>query len=179
MKNFYSQRFNEIQKIHNNLDVKEIIKIENIIRSTKNKNKKIFVFGNGGSSSTASHFCVDLSLNLKIKAINFNEYNLITCYANDFGYENWVKKVLEKYSEKGDLLILISCSGNSMNLVNGNKFALKKKLNVLTLTGCQKNNKLRKEKNLLNLWVNSKKYNIIEIIHHMILLNIIDKLSAK
>lgn len=179
MKNFYSQRFKEIQKIHNNLDVKEIIKIENIIRSTKNKNKKIFVFGNGGSSSTASHFCVDLSLNLKIKAINFNEYNLITCYANDFGYENWVKKVLEKYSEKGDLLILISCSGNSMNLVNGNKFALKKKLNVLTLTGCQKNNKLRKEKNLLNLWVNSKKYNIIEIIHHMILLNIIDKLSAK
>ena len=179
MKNFYSQRFNEIQKIHNNLDVKEIIKIENIIRSTKNKNKKIFVFCNGGSSSTASHFCVDLSLNLKIKAINFNEYNLITCYANDFGYENWVKKVLEKYSEKGDLLILISCSGNSMNLVNGNKFALKKKLNVLTLTGCQKNNKLRKEKNLLNLWVNSKKYNIIEIIHHMILLNIIDKLSAK
>ena len=179
MESFYSNRFNEIQKIYNNLDFKEIIKIEKIIKSIKNSNKKVFVFGNGGSSSTASHFCVDLSLNLKIKAINFNEYNLITCFANDFGYENWVKKVLEKYSEKGDLLILISCSGNSMNLVNGNKFALKKKLSVVTLTGCEKNNKLRKQKNLSNLWVDSKKYNIIEIIHHMILLNIIDKLNCK
>ena len=64
--------------------------------------------GNGGSASIASHFSVDLSKNAKIKCINFNEANLLTCLSNDYGYEKWIEKALKIYGEQGDCLILIS-----------------------------------------------------------------------
>jgi len=179
MKNFYKTRHKEIIKIINKIDIKKLMKIEDLILKTHELGGKVIICGNGGSAATSSHFAVDLSLNAKIKSINFNEADLITCFANDFGYENWVKKSLEIYSNSSDLLILLSCSGNSKNLVNANLFAKKKGLKVITLTGCSKNNKLNKEKNILNIWVNSKKYNVIEIIHHHILLNVIDGLISK
>ena len=77
------------------------------------------------------------------------------------------------------MLILLSCSGNSKNLVNANLFAKKKGIKTITFTGCKKVNKLNKIKNSINLWIDSNKYNVIEIIHHMILLNIIDSLIKK
>ena len=116
----------------------------------------------------------------KIKSINFNEPDLITCFANDYGYENWCKEALNFYADKGDLLILISCSGKSKNLVNANKFALKKKINVVTLTGCSKKNYLNtNKKNKVNIWINSDEYNVIEAIHHLILLSIVDGVMKK
>ena len=148
-----------------------------MILDTSDNGGKIIIVGNGGSAATASHVAVDLSLNSNVKAINFNEADLITCFANDFGYENWVKKSLEIYADPWDLLILISCSGNSKNLVNANLFAKKKGLKIVALTGCKKNNKLNSIKNNLNIWINSKEYNTIEIVHHSILLNIVDGLK--
>jgi len=68
----------------------------------------------------------------------------------------------------------LSCSGNSMNIVNACKYSIKKGLKVVTLTGIQKNNKVNKLKSNLNFWVNSKNYNIIEISHFIILLSLID-----
>ena len=85
------------------------------------KKGKIIICGNGGSSATASHVAVDLTKNARIRTINFNEYDLITCFSNDFGYQNWIKESLEYYADKDDLVILIGCSGNSKNLVNGQK----------------------------------------------------------
>ena len=57
------------------------------------KGGRVVFFGNGGSASTANHVSVDLSKNAKISSINFNESNLITCFSNDCGYSNWMKKV--------------------------------------------------------------------------------------
>ena len=62
----------------------------------------------------------------RVNSSTFNNANLITCFANDYGYENWCKEALNFYGDKGDLLILISCSGNSKNLINANKIAKKK-----------------------------------------------------
>jgi|TARA_Y100000294_G_scaffold177931_1_gene205719 D-sedoheptulose 7-phosphate isomerase len=177
MKNYYYKRFKAQIKILEKIDTKKLFKLEQIILDTSSKDGKIIIVGNGGSAATASHVAVDLSLNSKIKAINFNESDLITCFSNDFGYENWVKKSLEIYADPLDLLILISCSGNSKNLVNANLFAKKKGLKVATLTGCKKNNKLNSIKNSLNIWIDSKEYNTIEIVHHSILLNIVDGLK--
>ncbi len=177
MKNFYLENIKTQRKILDQIDTKMLDKLEKLILNTSKKGGKIIIVGNGGSAATASHVAVDLSLNSKVKAINFNESDLITCFANDFGYENWVKKSLEIYSKKSDLLILISCSGNSKNLVNANIFAKQKGLKVATLTGCKKNNKLNSMKNDLNIWINSKEYNTIEIVHHCILLNIVDGLK--
>jgi D-sedoheptulose 7-phosphate isomerase len=152
-----------------NLLIKKILK-------TNQNNKKVIIAGNGGSSATASHVAVDLTKNAKIKCINFNEYDLITCFANDFGYENWLSKAIEFYAEKGDLLILLSCSGNSKNLVNCIKVSNKMGVEIATLTGCDKNNSLKLNNAGINIWVKSSDYNVIEANHHIILLSIVNEL---
>lgn len=89
------------------------LKIIKIIQKIKKYNKKIILVGNGGSAAMASHVSVDFTKVCKIRAVNFNEADLITCFANDYGYSNWIKKALSFYADKGDMLICISSSGNS------------------------------------------------------------------
>lgn len=178
MKNFFSRYFNNLNDHLKNYDELFLNKLTDLILETSKKKKKIIISGNGGSAATASHFAVDLTKNAKVRAINFNETDLITCFSNDYGYENWVAKSLEFYADKGDLLILISCSGNSKNLIKANKYAIKNKIKIVTLTGCQKSNLLNKQKNNLKFWLDSKNYNHIEIIHHLMLLSIVDKIIS-
>jgi D-sedoheptulose 7-phosphate isomerase len=177
--NFFSNQFKQINYLLNSIDLKKIKQIVDFILKVKKNKSKVIIAGNGGSASTASHFSTDLSVNGKIKTISFNEYNLITALSNDFGYEKWIEKCIEIYGKKKDLLILVSCSGNSKNLVNANKQALKKGMKVITITACSKNNKLNSNPKNLRIWVNSKEYNIIEIVHHALLLTIIDNLMKK
>jgi len=158
----------------------KIIRLAESIKNIKRNKGKIIIFGNGGSAATASHFSVDLTKNAKIRAINFNEADLITCLSNDYGHDNWVKKAIEFYIDKNDLVILISTSGNSKNVINAAKFLKKKKFSFFSLTGMKKNNLLNRisiSKN--NLWVNNMSYNQIEIVHHLVLLLIIDLLIGK
>ena len=91
----------------------------------------------------ASHVTVDLTKAAGMRAINFNEADLLTCFANDFGYENWVSKALEFYADEGDLVILISSSGQSPNMLNGAKQAKMMKLPLVTLSGFRSDNLLR------------------------------------
>ena len=107
--------------------IQKILSIKKLLLNCKKNNKKVIIFGNGGSSAIASHFSVDLTKNSRIRCVNFNEYDLITCFSNDFGYENWILKAIDYYGDKGDLLILISSSGMSKNITNGCKIARKKK----------------------------------------------------
>ena len=76
------------------------------------------IFGNGGSAAISSHFSVDLTKNAKVRCVNFNESDLLTCFSNDFGYDRWVEKSIEFYGDKNDLLILISAGGESKNMIN-------------------------------------------------------------
>ena len=158
--------------------IKKILSIKRLLLNCKKKNKKVIIFGNGGSSAIASHFSVDLTKNSGIRCVNFNEYDLITCFSNDFGYENWIFKAVEYHGEQGDLLILISSSGMSKNIINGCKIARKKKMKVVTLSGFQKKNLLSK-KGDINIWIDSKVYNIVENIHQIILLLLNDLTSLK
>jgi D-sedoheptulose 7-phosphate isomerase len=80
---------------------------------------------------------------------------------------------LSFYADKGDLLICISSSGESKNIINGAKFAKKIGCKVVTLTGFNKKNRVRKI-GYVNLWADSKNYNIIEMTHHTWLLSIVD-----
>ena len=98
----YIQLLNDSKK-----DDKIILEIIKKLKKIKLRNKKVIIVGNGGSAAIASHFSVDLTLNCKVKCINFNDSDLITCFANDFGYENWTKKAIELYGDKGDVLIAI------------------------------------------------------------------------
>ena len=110
--------------------------------------------------------------------MTFNESSLLTCFSNDFGYENWVEKAISYYSDKDDVIILISSSGESQNILNGGKKALALGLPLITLSGFSNDNKLRHMGDV-NLWVDSKQYNIVETTHQIWLLSVIDFLMEK
>ena len=123
----------------------------------------------------ASHVAVDFTKAAGIRAINFNEADLITCFANDYGYEHWVEMALEFYADPGDLVILISSSGSSMNIINGAEKAKSMGLSLITVSGFLPDNPIRQLGDL-NLWVDSSKYNIVEMTHHVWLVAVIDYL---
>ena len=123
----------------------------------------------------SSHVAVPFTKAASIRAINFNEADLITCFANDYGYEHWVEKALEAYADPGDLAILISSSGKSQNILNASEKANEMGLSVITVSGFLTDNPLRKLGEV-NLWVNSSEYNIVEMTHHVWLVAIIDYL---
>ena len=172
-KNYLTDYLNKFSKILINYNNKDFLKIVKILEGTKRNKKKVILVGNGGSAAMASHVSVDLTKMCKIRAVNFNEADLLTCFSNDYGYENWVQKALSSYADKGDLLICISSSGESKNIINGAKFAKKIGCKVVTLTGFNKKNKVKKIGHV-NLWLESKNYNIIEMTHHTWLLSIVD-----
>ena len=156
----------------------QLHRVRDIFLQTSLKKGKILIFGNGGSSAIASHVSVDLTKNAKIRTVNFNEADLITCFSNDYGYERWVEKAVDFYADKNDTLVLISSSGKSKNMINACKAAKRKKIKVISLTGHSKNNPLSKITNL-SLWVNSKAYNFIENTHKIWLLTVCDLIIGK
>tara|TARA_A100001015_G_C14956332_1_gene698942 strand:- start:709 stop:1254 length:546 start_codon:yes stop_codon:yes gene_type:complete len=172
-KNYFTDYLNTFSRFLINYNNKDFLKIVRLIEETKRNKKKVILVGNGGSAAMASHVSVDLTKMCKIRAINFNEADLLTCFSNDYGYENWVQKALSFHADKGDLLIGISSSGESKNIINGVKFAKKIGCKVVTLTGFSEKNKVKKVGHI-NLWVNSKNYNLIEMTHHIWLLSIVD-----
>ena len=110
--------------------------------------------------------------------MNFNEADLITCFANDYGYENWVAKAIEFYGDEGDVAILISSSGKSDNMINAAAQANKMGIHVITLTGFKQDNPLKKLGEL-NFWLDSRAYNIIENTHQIWLLMVCDLIIGK
>lgn len=159
--------------------IEKIILVKQILLDAKNKNNKVIICGNGGSAAIASHVSVDLTKNAKIRSINFNEADLITCFANDYGYERWIEKALDFYADVNDVLILISSSGKSLNMINACKAAKNKKISkIITFTGHDKNNPLSKHGDI-NFWINSKAYNFVENTHQIWLLTIADLIIGK
>ncbi len=172
-KNYFKKYLDKFAKIFIDYSDEDFLKIVKILREIKKNKKKVILVGNGGSAAMASHVSVDLTKICKIRSINFNEADLLTCLSNDYGYANWVQKALSFYADKGDLLIGISSSGKSKNIINGAKFAKKIGCKVVTLTGFNEKNEVRKIGHV-NLWLNSKNYNLIEMTHHIWLLSIVD-----
>ena len=147
----------------------------NILLKVSTGGGKVIIAGNGGSAAIASHASVDLTKNAQVRSINFNESDLITCFSNDFGYERWLEKSLEYYADPGDCVILISSSGNSINILNAAKKAKEMGLSVITFSGFSPSNPLRNEGDL-NFYIDSKEYNIVEMSHHIWLLAFVDRI---
>ena len=170
----YQKKLNQISK---GLNFEIIEKLFNRIKKIK-KNNKILIFGNGAGAAIASHFSNDLSNTMKIKTLSFDNSAHITCFSNDYGYENWVKKTIDIFSNNTDLIILLSASGNSKNMINAAKYCKKKNIEFYSITGFKRNNQLNKNsKNYI--WINSSSYNQIELTQQFILLSIIDKLNIE
>ena len=177
MKNhqYLKKYFHTLLKNSLSIDIRAFDNLIKLIKKLK-KNNKIIIAGNGGSASIANHVSVDFSKILKKRSITFNEANLITCYANDFGHENWMKEALKTHGAKDDILILISSSGRSKNIINCALQAKKMQIRLVTFSGFNSNNKLKKQ-GLINFWVNSNVYNIVETTHQTWLLSVCDFIS--
>lgn len=154
--------------------INSLICIRDLLLEVNSNNKKVLIFGNGGSASIASHISVDLTKNTGLRCLNFNEADLITCFANDYGFERWVEKAIDFYGDDGDLLILISSSGESKNMLNGAKAARNANFkSIVTLSGFAKDNRLSQLGDI-NLWMDSKAYNFVESVHQIWLLTVVD-----
>ncbi len=174
----YLEDFSSLAKPSEKI-VEKIISVRDILINAKKNNNKIMIFGNGGSAAIASHVSVDLTKNANIRSVNFNESDLITCFSNDYGYERWVEKAIGFYADNNDVLILISSSGKSPNMINAAKAARNKKISkIITFTGHNKDNPLSKLGNI-NFWINSKAYNFVENTHQVWLLTIVDLIIGK
>ena len=110
---YFSQYFETVFQGLKSIDSTELELAASMVWAVHKTGKKVIISGNGGSAAMASHVAVDFTKAASIRAINFNEADLITCFANDYGYEHWLEKDLEAYADPGDLAILISSSGKS------------------------------------------------------------------
>ena len=174
----YLDDFSDLVKSDKDI-VQKLSEIADLLKAVHNDGNKTLIFGNGGSAAMASHFSVDLTKNAKQRCVNCNEADLITCFANDYGFERWVEKAVDFYGDEDDLLIVISSSGSSDNMLNGVKAARKGNFKaVVTLSGFDRDNPLCRLGDI-NLWVNCKSYNFVENIHQVWLLAIVDLIIGK
>lgn len=128
-----------------------------------NGNKVMFI-GNGGSSTVASHMAEDYTKAGGIRTLAFNDPAFLTCLGNDLGFDQVFAKQIEMFAQAGDILIAISSSGNSQNILNGVFAAQKRGCYVMTLSGFSPDNLLR---NLgdANVYVPASEYGFVEITH--------------
>lgn len=156
----------------------QLICLEYVLIAARTRARKVIMAGNGGSAAIASHCAVDFTKSAGIRCINFNEADLITCFANDYGYEHWLEKALEFYADDGDVVILISSRGKSPNMLKAAEYACGRELTLVTFTGFMADNPL-KGLGQLNFWVDSCAYNLVEMTHQIWLLAVCDLIIGK
>lgn len=139
--------------------------------------RNLYLVGNGGSAGVASHAATDFFNVAKLRAVTLHECSMLTCMANDFGYENAFARMLAQMINPGDVVIVISSSGKSMNIRNAAMQAAKSGGFVVTLSGFSQDNPLRLMGDI-NIWLDSCDYGLVEIGHQFILHNISDRFGS-
>ena len=139
--NEFSQKYlSYLKKLIDDLCIENISAFIELILETRDRNKTIYFIGNGGSASTASHFVNDISLGSRqfekpFRAISLcDNQAVITAIANDDGYENIFLQQLQTQAKTGDVLVSISASGNSKNIIKAVNWAKKNKLSTVGLS---------------------------------------------
>jgi D-sedoheptulose 7-phosphate isomerase len=135
--------------------------------STKNTGKKVMIIGNGGSAAIASHLQNDLSKGSDVRAMVFTEQPLLTALSNDICYAAAYPELVRLWAEQGDILLSISSSGRSENILHSSRIARDKGCRILTLSGFSPENPLRKIGDL-NFYIPSDRYGYVEVAHTII-----------
>lgn len=146
--------------------------VQHVLKAQKG-NKKVIIVGNGGSASIASHLAVDFWKNGNVKATAFNDSSLLTCLANDYSYQEVFSKPIEFFGEADDVVLTISSSGNSANILKAAEAGVARGCKVITFSGFGKDNKLR-AKGDVNFYVPSFSYGYVEVLHTYIIHCILD-----
>lgn len=174
---FYRDYIDTYGSVFSEDKLQKILSIQNVIENKIKKKKFIFVCGNGGSASIANHFLCDFNKGIKYssnkkilpKIISLStNIELITATANDYSYEKIFKEQIENYATPNDCLITLSCSGNSKNIINVIKYAKKKRMFIISLTGFNKSPQVKNISNI-NFNVGVKNYGICEDVFQSIM----------
>jgi D-sedoheptulose 7-phosphate isomerase len=145
---------------------------EMLVRITRGPNKLMFV-GNGGSAGIAGHSAIDFAKNGGVRSITFNDASSLTCLGNDLGYDQVFAKQVEMQGLNGDVLVAISSSGQSPNILNAVTTARAMGCAVITLSGFKPGNALRQLGDV-NFYVEGEAYGFVEVTHQAILHVILD-----
>jgi D-sedoheptulose 7-phosphate isomerase len=179
MKLFYNEYFEIYKKLAFSEDIySQLDEFKKIAELVKENNAKMIFAGNGASAAISAHGAVDFTKQAGVRGITFNEADLITCFANDFGYDNWMAQGILHYADPNDVVVLTSVSGTSPSVVNAAKEAKKMGLKVVSFTGRYHDNALR-DLSDVGFWVDSHAYNIVECIHMIWLTTVIDAVIGK
>ncbi len=149
-----------------------------LLRSARERTNSIYVVGNGGSAGVASHATTDFVNMAKLRAQTVHDSSLLTCMANDYGYENAFARILSRLARQEDVLVAISSSGKSLNIRNAAMAVRHNGGVVLTLSGFDRDNPLRSQGDL-NIWLDSRDYGLVEIGHQFILHNLADRFGRE
>lgn len=152
--------------------------IEGITQSVElvKQAKRIIFIGNGGSNAICSHMMEDYMKIAGKPTLSFTDGALITCFANDYGYEKAMEEWIKFSFQEGDLLVAISSSGESANILNAVKAHQAKGGKVLTLSGFKKDNRLSQTGDV-NFQTSVENYGIVECYHQVILHVILDEVA--
>lgn len=163
----------------NRLDTEAaILQVLDLLRELRGRKGSLYLVGNGGSAAVASHSVTDFLNVARLRATTLHESSLITCMANDYGYENAFARILSTLAQPGDALIAISSSGKSLNICNAAAKVRELGGSVITLSGFTSDNPLRALGNL-NIWLDSRDYGMVEIGHQFVLHNVADRLRLE
>jgi D-sedoheptulose 7-phosphate isomerase len=147
------------------------------LREIRAAGGKAILIGNGGSAAIASHHANDFGRNGGLRALAFNDGALITCLANDFSYEEAFAQAVSLHGDRDDVLIAISSSGKSPNILNAVLEARKKQLFTITFSGFAADNPLVTLGDL-NFHVPSESYGIVETAHLLLLHAFVERLAS-
>ncbi|WP_368854150.1 SIS domain-containing protein [Desulfovibrio sp. JC022] len=136
----------------------------------------IYLIGNGASASMASHFAADLSKNAMVRTRVFTDLSELTAIGNDISFDQIFAVPLQRYARPGDMLVAISSSGNSPNVIAAAKVARRSRVSLITLTGFKADNKLSGLGDI-NFYVPSNTYGETETCHAGILHHWMDKME--
>lgn len=170
--NLYNQHFSEF--FSSTVLRKQIEEAVTIVKNSK----RIFFIGNGGSNSICSHMMEDFAKMGRFPTFAFSDAALITCYANDYGYEKAIEEWLKVHFIQGDLLVAVSSSGESKNILNAAAYVNSVNKNVITLSGFKNGNSLSKL-GKVNFHLPASNYGIVECFHQVILHVVLDTVTAK
>ncbi len=136
-----------------------------------NAHRRIIVLGNGGSSSVASHISQDYMKFCRKKVSILSDPSMITMLTNDFGYKNAYQKFLEFYVENDTLVVIMSSSGESENMLRCLDWCEGNRIPYGVLTGFDANNNIRMQTNhaLWNYHIDSFDYGVVECVHQIFL----------
>lgn len=169
-----------LQKAEATNDLDERIEAEEALRTlatwaaeTHLAGGKVMFFGNGGSSAICSHMAIDWSKNGGVRSMAFLDAGALTCLSNDYGYDAVYAKQIEYHAREGDVAVVISTSGRSLNLVNAANAARQVGCRaIVTLTGMDPNNRLRRM-GTLNFYVPCVEYGLVELSHAALLHSVV------